>query len=258
MSPHSIAQRVQKDIESIEVQRFFRYVEKINENRGLHKPTEEEILSRVKQTDRDSFDKKIQSALIDARVVSRSNSKLINARLFSLARSLKTLFGFDYEPDENIKSLIRSWYEQSLQFLPEKSFDLMWAQFIECWQKAKYPTNADLFCKLLSISDNSPYPPICQKYDDLARFIIRICAVLDCYWSPEPFYLSCRTASTTCDYSPSAMGYILKMLVRDGVLELVEQGTIAGRASRYRFLVDKGKIDVRLINSIQHVNKEVD
>jgi hypothetical protein len=54
-------------------------------------------------------------------------------------------------------------------------------------------------------------------------------------------------------FSHAKMASLLQLLVMDGVLELVEQGKLiagqTGRASRYRFLADKGKID---LSSIEH------
>ena len=204
------------------------------------------------------FDIQIDSLLRSVNLYTYSEAKLVNAKLFALARGLRTLFGFEItKPGNNFKPILRRWYKASMQFLPEKSFDLIWAQFVKCWKKVKVPTDADVFYQLLCVADKSPYPPISKNYDDIARDVIRICAVLDAYSSPTPFFLACRVASDIFDYSHSTMADILGMLVDENVLELVEKGRL-GRASRYRFLEDRGKIDLRLIKSIQHVNKEVD
>ena len=65
-------------------------------------------------------------------------------------------------------------------------------------------------------------------------------------------------------HSHAKMAKLLELLVLDGVLELVEQGKLIGnkgqkgRASRYRFLADKGTIESEAVKSTVQLNKDVE
>ena len=184
----------------------------------------------------------------------RCKTKDLRLRLFNLARELKTIYGFDAEP-AIAKNDVIEWYNLSVRYLPDKSFDLVWAAFRTNWRNIKHAH--DVFYKLSCLSYESEYPPICKEYYDVARELIRLCSILDSYWSPQPFYLSCRMASNVlngCEHSLAAM--LLNSLVLDGILELVEKGRL-GRASRYRFLEEKGRMDLSSIKNCGQVSKEV-
>ncbi len=167
----------------------------------------------------------------------------IRMQLFQLTREIKTIVGFEKPFSDTFKTIVGKWHKQSGIHLEDESIDILWAQFKTSWNKIKYSTDNEIFLKLLIIAEQSQYPPICNDYHDVAKDLIRLCAVLDAHWSPEPFYLSCRQAELLFEYSHAKMAKLLELLVLDGVLELVKKGTM-GRASRYRFLADKGKIDV--------------
>jgi len=182
----------------------------------------------------------------------------IRKQLFQLTREVKTIVGFEKPIDDTFKPIVEAWHKQSGKHLEDELFDILWAKFKTSWNKIKYPTDNEIFVKLLEIAEQSQFPPICNVCkDDVTKELIRLCAVLDAYWSPEPFYLSCRQAELLFVHSHAKMAKLLELLVLDGVLELVKKGSM-GRASRYKFLADKGTIDMRLIKSIQQVNKEVD
>ena len=200
---------------------------------------------------------KIREAIMQT-VVESPDPKHIRKQLFRLAREVRTIVGFDRPIDDTFKSIVGAWHEQSGIHLEDELIDILWAQFKTSWNKIKYSTDNETFVKLLEIAEQSQFPPICKDcHDDVTKELIRLCAVLDAYWSPEPFYLSCRHAELLFGYSHAKMAKLLELLVLDGVLELVKRGSM-GRASRYKFLADKGTIDMRLIKSIQQVNKEVD
>ena len=200
---------------------------------------------------------------IDRTVVIRSEQSHIRKQLFRLAREVRTIVGFDRQIEDKYKKVVKTWKLKSGVFLEDESLDILWAQFKTSWNKIQYSTDAEFFVKLVQIAVNSEYPPICENYDDIAKELIRLCAVLDAHWSPEPFYLSCRMAATYFGYSHSKMAKLLELLVLDGVLELVEQGKLIGntgqkgRASRYRFLSEKGKIDLSSIETNGESNKDV-
>lgn len=212
-----------------------------------------------------SPDVKIQEIreAIEQYVVSSSDSAHIRKQLFQLAREVKTIVGFNKPIDDTYKKVVGKWHKQSGKHLADESIDILWAQFKTSWYKIKYSTDGEVFWRLFDFAEISDYPPICKNYEDVAKDLIRFCAVLDANWSPEPFYLACRMAGDEFGYSHAKMATLLELLVMDGVLELVEQGKFvgkkgqAGRASRYKFLADKGKIDVSSVRPCSEFDLEI-
>jgi hypothetical protein len=206
---------------------------------------------------------KIRDAITETVAVSPDSSH-IRKQLFQLAREIKTIVGFDKPIDDKFKKVVGEWHRQSGIHLEDESIDILWAQFKTSWDKIKYSTDMELFWSLELIASNSEYPPICKNSQDIAKDLIRLCAVLDAHWSPEPFYLSCRMAADVFGHSHAKMATLLELLVMDGVLELIEQGKLignkgkTGRASRYKFLVDKGKIDLSSIETLGELSKEAE
>jgi len=205
---------------------------------------------------------KIREAITKTVVVSPDPAH-IRMKLFQLAREIRTIVGFNRPIDDTYKKVVGKWHRQSGIFLEDESIDILWAQFKTSWNKIKYSTDMELFIKLVHIASISEYPPICKNYQDVAKDLIRLCAVLDAHWSPEPFYLSCRMAEDEFGYSHAKMAKLLELLVMDGVLELVEQGKLiggaglTGRASRYKFLADKGTIDLSLMDTMSEISRKV-
>jgi len=220
-------------------------------------------LQQAKANKRDDISQKILEVLEQARVTQADPSHK-RKQLFLLVREVRTLVGFDKPIDDKFKKVVKKWQSISGIFLVEEPFDLLWAQFKTSWEKVKFSTDMELFRKLVGIAFESEYPPACENYEDIARDLIRLCAVLDAHWSPEPFYLSCRMAEEQFGFSHAKMASLLQLLVMDGVLELVEKGTLigiagqTGRASRYRFLADKGKIDLSSIGTSSELSKEAE
>ena len=198
---------------------------------------------------------KIRTAIVLTVVVS-ANPSHVRKQLFQLAREVKTIIGFDEPFDNECKSVVVEWHKQSGIHLKDESIDILWAQFKTSWNKIKYPTGDAIFLTLIRKAESFQYPPICNDYEDVGKDLTRLCAVLDTYWSPEPFYLSCRHAECVFGYSHAKMATLLELLVLDGVLELVKKGSM-GRASRYRFLADKGKINLSSIESGYELKKEL-
>ena len=204
---------------------------------------------------------KIRNAIART-VVTSPEPAHVRKQLFQLAREVKTIIGFDKPIVDESKSVVIEWHRQSGSHLKNESIDILWAQFKTSWDKIKYSTDMELFCELVGIAYQSKYPPVCENYEDIARDLIRLCAVLDAHWSPEPFYLSCRMAEDQFGFSHAKMASLLQLLVMDGVLELVEKGKLlghtgqTGRASRYRFLKEKGRIDMGSIKNCGQVSKE--
>jgi len=185
---------------------------------------------------------KISEAIAQT-IVTSPDPAHVRKQLFQLAREVKTIIGFDETFDNRCKSVVIEWHRLSGKHLKDESIDILWAQFKTSWDKIKYPTGDAIFLTLIRKAESSKYPPICNDYEDVGKELIRLCAVLDTHWSPGPFYLSCRLAEEMYGFSHAKMAKLLELLVLDGVLELVKKGSM-GRASRYKFLADKGTIDL--------------
>ena len=180
-----------------------------------------DINSNFEKKKQDSIHK-IRDAIAQTVAVSPDPAH-VRMQLFQLAREIKTIVGFEKPFSDTFKTIVGKWHKQSGIHLEDESIDILWAQFKTSWNKIKYSTDNEIFLKLCIIAEQSQYPPICNDYQDIAKDMIRLCAVLDAHWSPEPFYLSCRMAEDEFGYSHAKMATLLEMLVLDGVLELVEK-----------------------------------
>ena len=137
-----------------------------------------------------------------------------------------------------LKNAVRAWHKAALPKITTKDFDESWSEFSEAWTRIKSPLGQSTFEKSLERARVAPDPAVALDYDsDDTRLLIRLCRELQQSSGDAPFFLACRTAAVACGLDHMSASRRLSMLVADGVLELVENGTLSKRkAARYRYV----------------------
>lgn len=159
-------------------------------------------------------------------------------RLFELARGLKAIPGLADAALSELKPIARQWHQLALPAIRTKAFEESWIDFVEAWDKVRFPKGQEPILAIFAKAAESELPAIASNYENpRIQLLVQLCRELQRHHGARPFYLSCRTAAkllNTKDYKTVARW--LKLLVVDGVLELVSAGNTSGRrASRYRY-----------------------
>jgi len=161
-----------------------------------------------------------------------------NNRVFELARTLKAIPKLSGANDTDLRPYVRYWHRQALPFIATKPFEETWIDFLKGWSKVKFPKGTEPMVEILKRAVDAPPPKEAGEYDDSRlKFLVSLCRELQRASGDAPFFLSCRKVEELVGVSFKSASRWLFMLVKDGVLELVKQGTMKNRqASRYRYL----------------------
>jgi len=163
---------------------------------------------------------------------------MTNANFLSLATSLKGLPGLADKMGEDFEPLIRAWYTASLPHMREKDWQAVWERWLYLWLWAKPGYNIVVNAYTESLQD--PFPECALDYpSQVMRRLIGLCRTLSQRHADARgvWFLSCRSAAEVLGVEHTTAAKLLKMLVKDGVLELAEPGTTR-KAARYRYLGD--------------------
>ncbi len=139
---------------------------------------------------------------------------------------------------EELQPYIRHWYEQSLPHMQEQDWQLVWERWLYLWLWAK--PGHDLVRLAFAAAQQQPLPACAHQYPlQSMRQLLALCRQLQRHHADEQgvWYLSCRSAGEVLGISHVLAARLLKMLVKDGVLELIEPSSTV-RATRYRYLGD--------------------
>jgi hypothetical protein len=159
-----------------------------------------------------------------------------NDKFVSLAISLKGLPELADKMGEDLEAAIRYWYERSLANMQEKDWQAVWERWLYLWLWAKPGHNSVFNAYLASLEE--PLPQCALAYPVQAmRRLVGLCEQMARHNADEQgvWYLSCRSAAEVLNIQYKSAAKLLKMLVNDGILELVIPGTKT-RAARYRYL----------------------
>jgi hypothetical protein len=159
-----------------------------------------------------------------------------NGKIFELARALKSLV-----PDADradLREIIQHWHRLATPAIRTKGFTTTWSDFTNAWANIRVPKGAVLSA-IITRAASSPPPRAAVAYDLPAmRQLIAICAALQSYHGPgRAWPLSCRVAGEAVEVGHDTAARWLKLLVADGVLELVRRAGPKGSrlASEYRY-----------------------
>lgn len=154
-----------------------------------------------------------------------------NRCLFHLARHLKAEHP-GAEVDDMLP-LVTQWHETFLNVIDTKIFSVTWADFKHAWVSIRFELGDKI---LQTILEDMPPPPqnfVKPGYDDVMLKLMSICLRLQKHQGDAPFFLGCRKAAELLCVHFTHAGALLRLLVADGFLQVVEKGR-NGRATRYR------------------------
>ncbi|QJC56624.1 hypothetical protein HC248_01932 [Polaromonas vacuolata] len=156
-----------------------------------------------------------------------------NRCLFDLARYLRGKMP-DASKDE-LREVVMQWHHNAFNVIGTKDFAVSWADFLNAWEKIRYPFGSILQPVIDSIDHINPIPAriLILGYQSTALRLIRICSALQIKQDPEPFFLGARLAGDLIGVHFVEAAKILKAFVKDDVLTLISTGS-GRKASRYR------------------------
>jgi hypothetical protein len=162
-----------------------------------------------------------------------------NALVFDFCRELKALPAYADAPAQELKPIVRRWWESALPVITTKSFDVTWADFVHGWKRVRFPKGQATMPMMLAQARQTEYPSEAMEYDNESfRLLVSLCRVMQRACGAQPFFLSVRTAGNLLGVDPSTASRWLECLEADGIIRCVEKGSqLTRRASRFRYLL---------------------
>lgn len=164
--------------------------------------------------------------------------KTREGKIWDFVRILKGIPALASRDPLALSPLIQEWFERALPNIETKDFAVTYTDFLEAWHDVRFPVSDEPLAEIYHQAISTP-PPGCSKgFLPEMQQLISLCRALQSL-SPEPFFLSCRTAGRLVGKDHTLVARWLKELCRRGILELVRQGGPENmRASRYRYRGD--------------------
>src|SRR5262249_53689054 len=149
--------------------------------------------------------------------------------VFRFCRRLKG--AREYPDDQALADFFKA-NEKALNGLPWDEFRLL---VMEGLDRVKTPLGAGPLGEALVAADSRPAPPSAARYviPEIKR-TVALCSVLQERAGQQPFFLAANPLAEEFGVDPGTVCRWLRLLVRDGVLSLVQKGN-RGRATEYRY-----------------------
>lgn len=207
------------------------------EDTGLHRTTQE--LSGEKGEGAVAQKKLCDFPIADLPESCRpTGSRQRHSILFNLARHLKTLYP-DAKPTDAVP-VVKAWHAEFLQVIATKDWAETWGDFSDAWGRVKYLEGQGTLDTLLAEVDQSEPPPdelSSIGYDEKMWAIVRLLDQMSAKSADRIFFIGNRTLAGLFGFSAPTAGKVLRLMIRDGIIELVDRGRIESReASTYRFI----------------------
>lgn len=158
-----------------------------------------------------------------------------NAKFMSLAIALKGMPELERTMGEDLEPFIRRWYEESLPCMSEKDWKAVWERWLYLWVWAQ--PGHDVVRLAFEAAQQEPLPQCALGYPlQTMRQLVGLCRMLQRRHADERgvWYLSSRLSGEMLEVGHTLAAKLLKILVRDEILEIVEPHT-AVKAPRYRY-----------------------
>jgi len=166
--------------------------------------------------------------------------------LFRLCRELRAIPEVAGATPRQLRSVVEQWHRLAKPRIRTKDFPTSWADFCDGWALVRYPAGQGPAEQALEAARTAEDPPEIDALGYSAArsvaLLIKWCRTLQGLAGAHPFYLSYQAAARGLDVDPGTAGRWLRMLVHDGVLEVVEPHT-RSRATRYRYKGLKTSLD---------------
>lgn len=161
-----------------------------------------------------------------------------NHQIWELARWLKTIMPQAGLPE--LRKIVRQWFDRALPIIRTKDWHETWEDFLIAWPRA--PRMAPSWDEVISTYNGLPLP---KGYDDpvLAELVRLFSAAQQRHGSGNVWRMTYERAAEVVGVSKDTAWRKIKILVFEGVVELVRNGTNRGKddnACEWRFLGAKG------------------
>ena len=154
-----------------------------------------------------------------------------NKVLFEVARWLKGKFP-GVKRDE-FKDVVYRWFLIALPYITTKDFEIAWADFINAYDKVKYPHGATL----AEVMKNLPLVPVNSpafgQFGPKGDFLLQVCLGLQKRAGAEPFLFTSRGAGDCLKLHYTNAASLLRAFVNVGALVIVIPHTTK-KGTRYR------------------------
>jgi hypothetical protein len=156
--------------------------------------------------------------------------------VFELARRLKALLRLKDAPAADLKPIVQRWHQLALPVIRTKPFEETWLDFVEGWQRVKFPAGTGPLEALWSKALAEALPPAAMVYEqEGVRRLVALCNQLQRAAGQATFFLACRTAGALLGVDHTTAWRWLRLLEVDGVLRRISTGsTRTHRANEYR------------------------
>jgi hypothetical protein len=157
-----------------------------------------------------------------------------NRLVFAFARRLRGLFDPTADP-ETLRPYLERWHRAALPAIGTKSFDVTWADFRVAWNRVQIPAGALLGRIRQSVAEDSLAKGSGDSSLDRVARVFRAAAGVH---RGRDFFLSYRTLGALAGLSHVTAHQIARRLVAEGLLEIVENGSVGrrGKATTWRWL----------------------
>ena len=156
-----------------------------------------------------------------------------NRSIFEFARRLKSIPEYSSSDLAALKCLVQKWHEAALPFIATKPFSDTWLDFAECWPKVKFASGKEPIRMAYETAISGDLPEVAKQYEEIElQRLVALCRELQRSSREKPFYLSGRIAANLLGVPHQQAARWLRLLIVDGILELVLQGT-RHKASEY-------------------------
>jgi len=156
--------------------------------------------------------------------------------LFEFCRALQAIPGVKGMPLSALKPWVKEWYERAKPNIVNADFVDNWEDFTESWDKVKYPKGEDIMVQVWERAKAAPDASAIKEYEnEKMGILVAICRELQREAGDNPFFLSCALAAKLLDITSMRAWRWLKLLCREGRLELISKGN-QKRANRYRYV----------------------
>lgn len=160
-----------------------------------------------------------------------------NGAIFSFCRTLKAIPALADQPAAALRETVECWHRRALGVIGTKSFDATWSDFRHAWARVRFPKGDDPLALVLQQAMASNPPACAGRYESPEmKLLICVCRELQQLAGDRPFFVSCREAARVLGIPDHKAAWrLLRTLVTDGVLEVIERGTKT-KATRYRYV----------------------
>jgi len=158
-------------------------------------------------------------------------------QVFELARALKGLLPSASARD--LEGVVLKWHRLALPHISTKPFSETWIDFLDSWQRVKFPKGVTMNVILEKAAATVPSCAMKAKYTTEIRLLVSICRQLQMNAGNGTFFLSCRMAGEMLGVSHWMAARWLRLLVYEEILKRESDDDLrTHQAAEYRYLGD--------------------